>query len=173
MALSNTVIWDKIETREAIVAIIGLGYVGLPLALVFAEAGYQVIGVDVDGNKVDAINRGESYIEDIPSEKLALFTGHHAGRGNGGQAETKRSARRGTFHATTDFSALNRCDAVCICVPTPLRKTGDPDISYIIGATDEIVRYLHKDMLIVLESTTYPGTTTEIILPRLLNGGGS
>ena len=141
----------KIERREAVVGIVGLGYVGLPLAVVFAEAGFRVVGVDVDAEKVDAINRQTSYIEDIASETLARLNDR--------------------ISATTDFSALEACDAVSICVPTPLRKTGDPDISYIVSATDEVARYLHPGMLVVLESTTYPGTTTEVVLPRLAGNG--
>jgi UDP-N-acetyl-D-glucosamine dehydrogenase len=142
---------QKIEDREAVVGIIGLGYVGLPLAVAFAQAGFQVIGIDIDAEKVDAINRQESYIEDITSETLAALP---------------RPIR-----ATTDFAALTGCDAVSVCVPTPLRKTGDPDVSYIVSATDQIARYLHPGMLVVLESTTYPGTTTEVVLPRLAGNG--
>lgn len=140
---------DKIETRNARVGIIGLGYVGLPLAVVFAEAGFQVQGIDVDQGKVDAIKRGESYIEDIPTERVRTLVAE------------------GRLAATTDFSILLACDAVSICVPTPLRKTGDPDVSYIINAADHIARYLHAGMLVVLESTTYPGTTSDVILPKL------
>jgi UDP-N-acetyl-D-glucosamine dehydrogenase len=141
----------KIENREAVIGIVGLGYVGLPLAVAFAEAGFQVIGIDIDAEKVDAINRQASYIEDIASETLAALP---------------RPIR-----ATTDFAALTDCDAVSVCVPTPLRKTGDPDVSYIVSATDQIARYLHPGMLVVLESTTYPGTTTEVVLPRLAGNG--
>jgi UDP-N-acetyl-D-glucosamine dehydrogenase len=144
---------DKIESRNALVGIIGLGYVGLPLAIVFAEAGYRVIGIDVDEPKVNAINRSESYIEDIPSERIAVLVAE------------------GRLAATTDFAMLAQCDAVSICVPTPLRKTGDPDISYIVSAANQIACYLHTGMLIILESTTYPGTTTEIILPKLRENG--
>ncbi|MFV9505995.1 MAG: nucleotide sugar dehydrogenase [Oscillochloridaceae bacterium umkhey_bin13] len=140
---------DRINQRQARIAIVGLGYVGLPLAVVFGEAGHTVVGIDVDERKITALNAGESYIEDIPSERLAPLLA--AGR----------------LVATSNFAALAECDAVSICVPTPLRKTGDPDISYIIAAADEIARYLHPGMLIVLESTTYPGTTREVILPRL------
>ncbi len=145
----------KIESRQAQVAIVGLGYVGLPLAVVFAEAGFRVTGIDVDTRKVDSLNRGESYIEDVPSERV------------------RRLVLEDRLSATTDFAALATCDGVSICVPTPLRKTGDPDISYIINAADEIARYLHPGMVIVLESTTYPGTTTEVILPRLCENGSS
>jgi UDP-N-acetyl-D-glucosamine dehydrogenase len=139
----------KIDAREAHIVIIGMGYVGLPLAVVFAEAGYWVTGIDTDPRKVDALNQGESYVEDIASERIRLLV----------------SERR--LSATTDFAVLQQCDAVSICVPTPLRKTRDPDVSYIIATANEIARYIHPGMLIVLESTTYPGTTTELILPRL------
>jgi UDP-N-acetyl-D-glucosamine dehydrogenase len=142
---------ERITQREAHVAIIGLGYVGLPLAVVFAEAGFTVIGIDLDPRKVDALTEGRSYIEDIPSERIQPLVAE------------------GRLSATTNFSVLAQCDAVSICVPTPLNKTGDPDISYIISASEQIARYLHPGMLVVLESTTYPGTTREIILPRLGN----
>ncbi len=143
----------RFESRQAHVAIIGLGYVGLPLAVLMAEAGYQVTGIDLDATKVAAINRGESYIEDVPSEHLSQVTHGAAGVGR--------------FAATTDFSVLADCDAVSICVPTPLNKTGDPDITYIVAASEQIARYLHPGMVVVLESTTYPGTTTEVLLPIL------
>src|SRR5579859_583502 len=139
----------RIARREARIGILGLGYVGLPLAVVFAEAGYQVKGFDIDPARVAALEAGESYISDIPGERLA------------------RLRAQGRLHATTHFEELAECDAVSICVPTPLRTTGDPDISFIINAADDIARALHPGMLIVLESTTYPGTTTEVILPRL------
>ncbi len=146
---------EKIKSREARVGIIGLGYVGLPLAVVFAEAGFNVVGIDIDARKVDAINQGESYIEDVTSDVI--------------QALVKGPQPR--LRATTDFAALRQCDAVSICVPTPLRKTGDPDVSYIVSAVDQVARYLHSHMLVVLESTTYPGTTTEVVLPRLTGNG--
>lgn len=140
---------SKISSREAHVAIVGLGYVGLPLAVVFAEAGYRVTGIDLDESKVNAINSGESYIEDVSSESVRRLVG------------------LGKISATTDFAVVQECDAVSICVPTPLRKTGDPDISYILSATEQIAKYMHPGMALVLESTTYPGTTTEVVLPRL------
>jgi len=140
---------ERITQREARVAIIGLGYVGLPLAVVFAEAGFTVVGIDLDARKVDALTEGRSYIEDIPSERIQPLVAE------------------GRLSATTDFSVLAQCDAVSICVPTPLNKTGDPDISYIISASEQIARYIHPGMLIVLESTTYPGTTREVILPQI------
>jgi UDP-N-acetyl-D-glucosamine dehydrogenase len=147
-----TQLLTRIEEHQCQVAIIGLGYVGLPLAVVFTNAGYHVKGLDIDQNKVDHLNRGESYIEDIPSAQVASMVAN------------------GQFEATTDFSVLASCDAVSICVPTPLNKTGDPDVSYIINAAEQIATYLHPGMLIVLESTTYPGTTTDVILPRLCEG---
>ena len=177
----------KFQGRQAQVAIIGLGYVGLPLALNFAQAGYQVVGIDLARRKVDAINQGESYIEDIASADLraAVFgsaestataerVGQAAAQGHSAVAQTaKQSTAGGTtrssgrLRATTDFSALANCDAVSICVPTPLNKTSDPDISYIVAASEQIAKYLHPGMVIVLESTTYPGTTSEVVLPIL------
>jgi len=140
---------EQIKNRTAQVAILGLGYVGLPLATVMAECGFNVIGVDPDRRKVDSISRGESHIQDVPSEQVA------------------RLVKAGRLQATTDFSALSKAQAVSICVPTPLRKTGDPDLSFILDATAELAKYVHPGMVVVLESTTYPGTTREILLPRL------
>lgn len=140
---------QKITDRSAVVAVIGLGYVGLPLVVVFGNAGYKVIGIDVDSRKVEKLNLGESYIQDVPT------------------ADIKRLVDAGLLQATTDFAALKNAEAVSICVPTPLRKTGDPDLSFIVNATDELAKYVHKEMVIILESTTYPGTTRELILPRL------
>lgn len=142
----------KFEARDAHVGVIGLGYVGLPLAVTFAKAGYTVVGIDVDSGKVAAINRGESYIGDVPS------------------AELKEFVASGALSATTDYAALAACDAVSICVPTPLGKTGDPDMSYILTAASEASAHLHSGMVVVLESTTYPGTTCEIVLPTLQDG---
>ena len=130
-------------------AVIGLGYVGLPLAVEMALAGIEVIGIDIMKDKVNNVNAGKSYIDDVPADIL------------------KRLVKEKKLWATTDFSALKKADAVSICVPTPLRKTKDPDISYILAAVEEIARYLHKGQLIILESTTYPGTTDECVLPRL------
>jgi UDP-N-acetyl-D-glucosamine dehydrogenase len=140
---------QKLQNRTAKVAILGLGYVGLPLAVVFAEAGFNVMGIDPDKRKVDTILRGESHIQDIPAEQVA------------------RLVSAGKLQATTDFSELKNADAVSICVPTPLRKTGDPDLSFILNATTDLARYIHAGMVVVLESTTYPGTTREILLPKL------
>jgi len=140
---------EKIRQRTAHVAVLGLGYVGLPLATVFAEAGFQVTGIDPDSEKVQALNRGESYIKDVSTEEVA------------------RLVSAGKLSGSTDFAVLAGVDAVSICVPTPLRKTGDPDLSFIISAAEQLARFLHPGMIIVLESTTYPGTTREILLPRL------
>ena len=152
---------DKIESKEAVVSVIGLGYVGLPLAVVFAEAGFRVVGIDVDQGRVDSINRGESYVQDVPSERLAGL----AVNGTEPSSSTRLSA-------TTDFGVLGDVDAVIICVPTPLSKTRDPDLSNIVAASDEVARRLHRGMLVVLESTTYPGTTQEVLLPRFVSGAG-
>src|SRR4029453_8924529 len=143
----------KLASREAHVAVIGLGYVGLPLAVVFAEAGYCVTGIELDARKVVAVNKGESYIDDGKSRTVKELVSH------------------GRLSATSDFAVLELCDALSICVPTPLRKTGDPDISYIISVSEKIAKYLHPGMVVVLESTTYPGTTTEVVLPLLANSG--
>ena len=148
---------QKIQNHDARIAIIGLGYVGLPLALAFARNGFQVVGIDVDESKVEAVNRGESYVGDIPSDELARWTVN--ARADGG------------ILATTDYAALNDADAAIICVPTPLNKTRDPDVRYLIAAGESIARHLHPGMLVVLESTTYPGTTTELLLPMLERGG--
>ena len=150
--MSNTyqeTLTNQLKDRSARVAILGLGYVGLPLAVVFAEAGFYVTGIDPDKRKVDCISRSESHIQDISSEQVA------------------RLVQSGRLKATTDFSVLQEMDAVSVCVPTPLRKTGDPDLSFIISATDELSKYMHPKMVVVLESTTYPGTTREIMLPKL------
>lgn len=144
---------DRISRREAVVGVVGLGYVGLPLAVEFAESGFSVIGLDVHSGKVDSINRGESYIGDISSEQV------------------KKLVDAGKLMATTDYADLKRADSVSICVPTPLRKTKDPDMSYVIEAVDAVAQICHEGMLIVLESTTYPGTTEELIVPRLMTDG--
>jgi len=145
---------QKFQNRTATVAVLGLGYVGLPLAVVFAEAGFNVVGVDLLQDKVDRLNRGESYVLDVPSEAL------------------KRLVEAGRLSATTDFSVCREVDAVSICVPTPLRKTGDPDLSFIASATEGLAAYVHPGMVVVLESSTYPGTTREMVLPRLTGHSG-
>jgi UDP-N-acetyl-D-glucosamine dehydrogenase len=139
----------KLQDKEARIAVLGLGYVGLPLAVVFGEAGFNVTGVDPDARKVNQLNKGISYIPDVKTEDVAALT------------------KSGNLIATTDFSVLKEMDAVSICVPTPLRQTGDPDMSFIFSATDEMAKYMHKGVVVVLQSTTYPGTTREVLLPRL------
>ena len=144
---------QKIQSKQARVGVVGLGYVGLPLAVEFAQAGFTVTGIDIDSNKIEAINRGESYIQDIPTETLAPLV------------------KSGKLKATTDFSAVDSLDTINICVPTPLRKTKDPDMSYIVNACQEIAKHLHPGTLMILESTTYPGTTDELMLPMFEKPG--
>jgi UDP-N-acetyl-D-glucosamine dehydrogenase len=148
MSIKETLI-KKLKDKDARIGILGLGYVGLPLAVVFAEAGFKVTGIDPDSRKVDSLSKGISYIPDVKTETVAKIVGS------------------GHLTATTDFSILKEIDAVSICVPTPLRQTGDPDMSFIISATGELAKYMHKGMVVVLESTTYPGTTRELLLPKL------
>ncbi len=144
---------QKIRSGEARVGIIGLGYVGLPLAVEFAKAGLEVIGYDVDQAKVDQLMAGDSYIPDVPSEELAEVV------------------KAGTFRATTRQEELANVDVIDICVPTPLRKTRDPDLSYVVKAIEATAAVLRKGQLVILESTTYPGTTEEVALPALEAGG--
>jgi UDP-N-acetyl-D-glucosamine dehydrogenase len=166
---------QKFIDREATVAIIGLGYVGLPLAVAFAEAGFKVIGIDVEQGRVDMLNRGSSHIPDVASEKIARLVAERAHVAEAvlgsavGPAVVAGAApdRLGSFRATTDYDALQQADAVIVCVPTPLSKTKDPDLSLVVSAVDGIAQRLHAGMLVVLESTTYPGTTEEIVLERL------
>lgn len=144
---------NRLRDHTAKPAVIGLGYVGLPLAVELATAGFEVTGIDVNAAKVAQLAGGESYISDVPSSKLAPLVA--AGR----------------LRATTDFAVLAHCDTVNICVPTPLRKTKDPDLSYIVAAVEEIAKHLHEGQLVILESTTYPGTTDEVVQPMLEAGG--
>jgi UDP-N-acetyl-D-glucosamine dehydrogenase len=138
---------QKITSHTAHVGVVGLGYVGLPLAVEFAEAGFSVTGIDVDAHKVDQLNKGISYIQDIPTEVLAPLV------------------KAGKIKATTDFAAVSTLDTINICVPTPLRKTKDPDMSFVVNACQDIAKHIHPGTLIILESTTYPGTTDELMLP--------
>src|SRR5688572_3780041 len=140
---------ESLKEKKARIGILGLGYVGLPLAVVFAEAGFYVTGIDPDSGKVDSLNKGVSYIPDVKTPTI------------------EKLVQSGHLTATTDFSVLKEMDAVSICVPTPLRQTGDPDMSFIISATEELAKYMHKGMVVVLQSTTYPGTTRELLLPKL------
>ena len=143
----------RIEASDVRAGVIGLGYVGLPLAVELAGAGYDVVGLDIDARKVDAVNAGVSYIPDVSSSDVA------------------RLGNAGRLRATTDFADIERLDTINICVPTPLRKTKDPDVSYMVAAVTEVARYLHPGMLVILESTTYPGTTEELARPILEAGG--
>jgi UDP-N-acetyl-D-glucosamine dehydrogenase len=151
--IAARVLEEKIRTRQAKVGIVGLGYVGLPLAVEFAKAGFEVTGIDLSDSKISRINDGDSYVGDVPSATL------------------KPLVESGKLKATADFSAIRDLDTVNICVPTPLRKTKDPDMSYIVSACGEIAKFFHPGMLVILESTTYPGTTDEVVLPMLEQGG--
>ena len=144
---------EKINDRSAVVGIVGLGYVGLPLAVEFAKAGYKTIGFDVQAKKVDAVNAGHNYIGDIVGDTL------------------KQMVESGKLSATSDFSFIRGVDAVAICVPTPLDKYQQPDISYVKGSTESVAQHVHPGMVIILESTTYPGTTEELLKPILEAGG--
>ena len=144
---------QKIHNTSAHIVVIGIGYVGLPLVAEFARAGFRVSGLDADPSKVERLNRGESYIPDVLQEDLAPHVAS------------------GRLRGTTDEAVLSQADAVIVCVPTPLNKTRDPDMRFIVAATDAIARHQHADMLVVLESTTYPGTTSEVMVPKLTGKG--
>lgn len=150
--MSNSLI-HKIKNKKAKIAVIGLGYVGLPLCMEFAKKGFCVTGIDVDKKRAESVNRGVSYIGDVKS------------------SEIKSCVKDKSFQATTDYRVLGKQDAIIMCVPTPLRKTKEPDISYIIDASKKIAKYLEEEQLVVLESTTYPGTTDEVIQPILEKSG--
>lgn len=143
----------KIKKKEAVVTVMGLGYVGLPIALEFVKKGFRVIGLDTNRKRIERLGRGESYINDIPSSDV----------------KKARSSRR--FQVTCDAGVLAGSDAVIICVPTPLRKVKDPDISYVVSAGKSLAKYVHKGQILILESTTYPGTTRELIQPMLEKKG--
>ena len=143
---------ERIATREAKVGIVGLGYAGLPLAMAFAEAGFEVIGIDYRRDRVDAVDARRSYLVDVPAARYA---------------DARRPA-----HATTDYAAVRELDALTICVPTPLSKTRSPDMSYIVAAAESIAEHLRPGQLVVLQSTTYPGTTEEVVQPILERTGG-
>ena len=147
------VLAEKIRSKTARVGVVGLGYVGLPLAVEYAAEGYHVVGIDLNASKTTRVNAGDSYVGDVPSSTLAPLV------------------KAGLLKAATDFSVVRELDTINICVPTPLRKTKDPDMSYIVDACEEIARYFHPGMLIILESTTYPGTTDELVRPILEKGG--
>jgi UDP-N-acetyl-D-glucosamine dehydrogenase len=153
MTIKDTLI-EQLKEKKAHIGVLGLGYVGLPLAVAFAEAGFKVLGMDLDQRKVDSLNKGISYIQDAPTAQVAKLV------------------KSGALKATVDFAELKKIDAVSICVPTPLRQTGDPDMSYILSASEELAKYIHEGMVVVLESTTYPGTTRELLLPKLTEKSG-
>ncbi len=144
---------NKIKTKKARVGVLGLGYVGLPLAVEFAKAGFEVIGIDVQQSKVDQFNAGHSYIKDVSDGVFAPLV------------------KSGKLRATSDFSVIRTLDTIDICVPTPLRKTKDPDMSFVVAATEAIAQHIHPGLLVMLESTTYPGTTDELLLPKLSASG--
>ena len=144
---------EKIRSHRARVGVVGLGYVGLPLAVEFARAGFVVTGIDISAEKVRRVNAGDSYVGDIPSAVLGPLVAS------------------GRLRASTDFQAVRELDTINICVPTPLRKTKDPDMSFIVSSCQEVARHFHPGMLIILESTTYPGTTDEVVLPMLEKTG--
>jgi UDP-N-acetyl-D-glucosamine dehydrogenase len=153
MSSTASALLDRITSRRARVGVVGLGYVGLPLAVELAASGFPTVGIDVDPSKVAAINRGESYIPDVSSREVQALVS--AGR----------------LTATSDFDHVRTLDTVNICVPTPLRKTKDPDLSFVVSAVEQIAAHLHVGMLVILESTTYPGTTNEVVQPMLERGG--
>jgi UDP-N-acetyl-D-glucosamine dehydrogenase len=153
-ALSTAeILQEKIRNKTARVGVVGLGYVGLPLAVEFTRAGFSVTGIDVLDHKVAQLNAGISYVQDVPTEVFRPYVD------------------QGLFRATTDFSVIAELDTVNIAVPTPLRKTKDPDMSFVVSASEEIAKYAHPGLLVILESTTYPGTTEELLLPMFEKNG--
>ena len=144
---------QKLQQKTATLGVVGLGYVGLPLAVEKAKAGFQVLGFDIQDQKVAMVNRGENYIGDVVNEDLEAIVSS------------------GNLKATTDFAQVASCDCVCIAVPTPLDSHQQPNLDYVKSSAESIVPYMHKDMLIVLESTTYPGTTEELLKPILEKSG--
>lgn len=152
MSQINLTSINKFKTKEALIGIVGLGYVGLPLMLRYNAIGFRVLGIDIDESKVSKLNAGQSYIEHIPANKIA-------------------AARQSGFEATTDFRRVSDCDALILCVPTPLNKYREPDMSFVIDTTNALKPYLRAGQVVSLESTTYPGTTEEELLPRVQEGG--
>jgi UDP-N-acetyl-D-glucosamine dehydrogenase len=151
---------DRLNQRDAVVGVIGLGYVGLPLVATLAEAGFATVGFDSDPSKVDALRRGESYIRHVPAARLAPFL-----------SEAPSAAGTAGFYPTADYARLAGCDAILICVPTPLTVNREPDLSYVVATTETIAEHLRPGQLVVLESTTYPGTTEEVLRPILERSG--
>ena len=153
MSVLKDELLQKINNKTAKVGVVGLGYVGLPLAVEKANAGYQTIGFDVQDQKVEMVNKGQNYIGDVVDDELKELT------------------EKGLLRATTDFSFIRDVDTVCICVPTPLDLYKQPDLSYVVNSTKDVAKYLHKGMIVILESTTYPGTTEEVLKPILEESG--
>ena len=147
----TTELLQKIESRQARIGIVGMGYVGLPLSLLFSDARFRVTGFDIDSRKVDTLNRGGSYIVRIPGAEIQL-------------------ARKSGFTATADYAQIAAMDVIIICVPTPLNEYHEPDLSYVTGTVSSIAPHVHDGQLIILESTTYPGTTEEVVVPLLEKG---
>ena len=147
-------LFDKIKNKQAAIGVIGLGYVGLPLVIEFYKAGFSVTGLDIDQKKIDLLSQGQSYIKHIPDASIRLLV------------------KDGVFQGSTDFSLVKNLDCILICVPTPLKKNRDPDMSYILSTARKIAPHIRKEQLIVLESTTYPGTTQEVLAPELESGSG-
>jgi UDP-N-acetyl-D-glucosamine dehydrogenase len=148
------VLFDKIKNKQATIGVIGLGYVGLPLVIEFYKAGFSVTGLDIDQKKINLLSQGQSYIKHIPDASIRLLV------------------KDGMFQGSTDFSLVKKLDCILICVPTPLKKNRDPDMSYILSTARKIAPHIRKEQLIVLESTTYPGTTQEVLAPELESGSG-
>jgi len=148
------VLFDKIKNKQAAIGVIGLGYVGLPLVIEFYKAGFSVTGLDIDQKKINLLSQGQSYIKHIPDASIRLLV------------------KDGMFQGSTDFSLVKKLDCILICVPTPLKKNRDPDMSYILSTARKIAPHIRKEQLIVLESTTYPGTTQEVLAPELESGSG-
>ncbi|MBR4329918.1 MAG: nucleotide sugar dehydrogenase, partial [Candidatus Riflebacteria bacterium] len=144
---------EKIKAKTALLGVIGLGYIGLPLAVENAKAGFKTIGIDILQKKVDLLNQGRSYIGDVADEELVKIV------------------KSGMLKATSNYSEAELCDSICICVPTPLDEHQQPDISYVKKSAENLVPYMHKNMLVILESTTYPGTTEELVKPILEKSG--
>jgi UDP-N-acetyl-D-glucosamine dehydrogenase len=153
LATMQELLTEKIRARTAKVGVIGLGYVGLPLAVEFANVGFSVTGIDVQASKVAELNSGCSYIQDVPTNAV------------------RKLVESGHLRATSEFSVIAELDTINIAVPTPLRKTKDPDMSFVVAAADQVAEYIHPGMLVILESTTYPGTTEELLLPLFEQGG--
>ena len=143
----------RLKDKSAVVGIVGLGYVGLPLAVAFAKAGFGVTGFDMQSERVHQINRGKSYIIDVDSKSLSTLV------------------KNGQLYATSSYDDIKEADAILICVPTPLTKTKEPDLSYVVSVAENLSKILKAEQLVVLESTTYPGTTRELLQPILEHGG--